>query len=73
MSFTRYEIRWYYRRCFYEGGDTMEYMPFDTRKEAEKYADEHKEECKSYGGCDCGIYKVKLYSDYDCPTLVKQL
>lgn len=73
MTFTRFEIRWYYRRCFYEGGDTMEYIPFDTLKEAQNYAEEHQDTCKSESGCDCGIYKVVLHSNYDEPTLVKQL
>ena len=73
MYFTRYEIRWYYRRCFYEGGNTMEYTPFDTLSEARKYAKEHKDECKSFGNCECGIYKVKLYSTYDVETLIETL
>lgn len=73
MHFVRYEIRWEYFRCFYEGGYSMEYQPFETLEQAEQYANEHKEICKSYGDCKCGIYKVVLYSDYDVPTLVKAL
>lgn len=73
MYFTRYEIRWYYRRCFYEGGDSMEYAPFDTLEQAKAYAKEHPHTCKSSGNCDCGIYKVKLFSTYDEPTLIEEL
>lgn len=73
MTFTRYEIRWYHHRCFYEGGDTMEYIPFDTLAQAERYAREHEQDCVSSGDCDCGIYKVVLHSTYDDPTLIEQL
>lgn len=73
MTFTRYEIRWIYHRCFYEGGDKMEYVPFDTLKQAREYARSKKDLCKSDSDCECGIYKVVLHSDYDEPTLVERL
>lgn len=73
MRFTRFEIRWHYRRCFYEGGDSMEYIPFDTLEQAEKYAQNHQASCASDCECECGIYKVDLYSTYDNAKLIKKL
>lgn len=68
MYFTRYEIRWIIHRSFYEGGDTFEYIPFDTLEEAKRYIKEHMELCKG-----SGLYKVRLYSTYDIPELIKEL
>ena len=73
MTFTRYEIRWYYHRSFYEGGTTMEYVPFDTLAQAREYIDTHRDECKSEGNCECGLYKVVLHSTYDEPTELETL
>ena len=73
MYFTRYEIRWLYRRCFYEGGDKLEYMPFDTLEQARSYVRLNRELCKSDSECECGIYKVELHSNYDVPVLIEKL
>lgn len=75
MTFTRYEIRWTYHRCFYEGGDDFEYMPFDTLSDAKAYVSKHKDTCKSDSNNDvtCGIYKVILHSNYDETEEIERL
>ena len=73
--FVIYEIRWHYRRTFYEGGDTMEYIPFDTLEQAKEYAKEHPTTCQSDKREDvtCGIYRVRLYNNYDIEELLIEL
>ena len=73
MYFVRYEIRWYHYGCIYEGGTTFTYIPFDTLKQAIEYANNNPDYCKSDNFYDVGIYEVELHSDYDVPTLIKQL
>lgn len=63
MCFTRYEIRTFYQRCFYEGGDTFDYTPFDNNiQEVLDYIDKHEELKTSEESYVC---RVKLFSDYD--------
>ena len=69
----RYEIRWLYHRCFYEGGDTFEYVPFDTLKDAKDYIKKNKERILNYGADFVGLYLVTLFSNYDVPKLIKKL
>lgn len=67
MSFTRYEIRSYYR----EDND-FTYIPFDTLAEAEAYANEHKDITSSENVL-VGIYKVTLFSHNEVFELIKKL
>lgn len=63
MTFKRYEIRTYYKRCFYEGGDTFDYVPFDTNHTAVlNYISKH-DELKT--DTDSYVCMVTLHSDYD--------
>ena len=73
MLFTRYEIRWYTHRCIYEGGNAMEYIYFDTLKQAEDYIKANPETCTSDEETQCGLYRVRLYSSYDVPELIREL
>ena len=73
MKIIRYEIRWNYRRSFYEGGDCFEYVPFDTKGEAIEYINENQDICKSDNDCKCGLYKVVLYPNYESTELLIEL
>ena len=73
VMFIRYEIRWLFHRCFYEGGDTFEYIPFDTLKDAENYIIENKNKLHNNDADFVGLYKVGLFSNYDVPQLIRKL
>ena len=73
MCFKRYELRWYHYRCFYEGGTTFEYIPFDSLKQAQEYIHNNPDECHSDSDSDCGLYLVTLYPNDDTAELIKQL
>lgn len=62
MTFKRYEIRTYYHRCFYEGGDTFDYVPFDTLQEVYAYVKDHTYILDNENTFLC---KVILHSNYD--------
>lgn len=75
MTFTRYEIRWTWHRSFYEGGDYLEYTPFDTLDGAKTYVSKHPNLCKSDYDNDvtCAICKVVLHSTWEDVEVLERL
>ena len=70
MHFVRYEIRRETKRTFYEGGDSLEYIPFNSLEGARVYIATHPEEMKASEGETLTLCKVLLYPSYDVPEVI---